>query len=216
MIVIMEIYSPQHKIYRLGPFTTSEIELQDLFKAWLAISVAFGIVLGGIDKLFSPGFIYIFLFAAVTVGIGFLLHELGHKVVAQRYGCIAEFRAFNMMLLFALAMSFFGIVFAAPGAVMIGGRHIDSRKNGIISAAGPIVNILLALAFIGINALFTLPAQLFNYGFMINSWLALFNMIPFGPLDGAKIARWNLPVYLIMLFTAAAMVFVISGRIGSI
>ena len=88
----MHRYQP-YKTYRLGPFKTSEIEIQDLFKAWLALSVAFGILIGG--NIFSIAFLYNFLLAAVTVGIGFLLHELGHKIVAQYYGCFAEFRSFH-------------------------------------------------------------------------------------------------------------------------
>ena len=37
--------------------------------------------------------------AGVTVGSGFLIHELCHKVVAQRYRCWAEFRSDDKMLL---------------------------------------------------------------------------------------------------------------------
>jgi len=33
------------------------------------------------------------------------------------------------------------------------------------------------------------PALLFALVAQINTWLALFNFIPFGPLDGAKILR---------------------------
>ena len=80
--------SAPSKTWHFGPWKTSDIELQDLFKAWLAISVAFGIVLGGVDNLFSFAFINDFLIAALTVGVGFIFHELGHKVVAQRYGCL--------------------------------------------------------------------------------------------------------------------------------
>ena len=42
-----------------------------------------------------------------------------------------------------------------------------------------------------------------------NAWIALFNLIPFGPFDGRKIFRWNIPVYL--LLAAGALAFVILG-----
>ena len=105
------LYHPHgYKQIKIGNIATSKIELNDLFKAWLAISLAFAIVLGGFS--FSTKFIVTFVISALTVGIGFIIHEMGHKLVAQRYGCFAEFRAFNSMLWLAVIMSFFGFVFA--------------------------------------------------------------------------------------------------------
>jgi len=108
--------------------------------------------------------------------------------------------------LLALIMSFFGFVFAAPGAVMIHGP-VGARRNGIISAAGPITNLGLALVFVGLFFLFPggFLQTLSKFGFYVNSWLALFNMIPFMNFDGAKILRWNKIVY--GSIVAAAIVF---------
>lgn len=179
---------------RFGAISTSEKELKDIIKAWVAVSVAFAIAFGS-DSLLS-GFYMKFVIASITVGTGFLLHELGHKVVAQRYGCFAEFRSFDGMLLLAIAMSFFGFIFAAPGAVMISGR-VTREKYGKISAAGPLVNIGLALIFLALA--FLQPQGLLRtvayYGFVINSWLALFNMIPFWLFDGYKILKWSKIAY---------------------
>ena len=173
------------KQIQFGAISTSEREIKDILKAWIAISAAFAIVL---STSISSSELYVkFIVASLTVGVGFLLHELGHKVVAQKYGCFAEFRSFDAMLLLAVLMSFFGFVFAAPGAVMISGR-VTKSKNGIISAAGPIVNFVLALIFLSL-AFFQLPGifqQIAFYGFMINSWLGLFNLIPVGFLTATK------------------------------
>src|SRR3990167_8559094 len=136
-------YSP--KQIKFANISTSETEIKDLLKAWIAISIAFAIALSG--SVFSSGFYTKFIIASLTVGIGFLFHEMGHKIVAQRYGCFAEFRSFDNMLILAIAMSFFGFIFAAPGAVMISG-HVTKGRNGRISAAGPIINLILALAFL--------------------------------------------------------------------
>jgi len=177
---------------RFGNITTSEIELKDILKAWVAISVAFAIVLSN----GLPDFYTKFVVASLTVGIGFLLHELGHKVVAQRYGCFAEFRSFDNMLILALLMSFFGFIFAAPGAVMVSGR-VNKTRNGRISAAGPVVNLVLALIFL-LLAFMKLPGlfgETAYYGFVINSWLALFNMIPFWLFDGYKVLKWSKLAY---------------------
>ena len=158
---------------------------------------------------FSLNFILAFILSALTVGVGFLLHELAHKFVAQKYRCWAEFRAFDQMLFLAILMSFFGVIFAAPGAVMISG-HVNKERNGKISAAGPLTNFVLALLFL---ILATLPLHLFiknigSYGFIINAWLGLFNMIPFGNFDGVKILRWNKVVYGVMVaFGLALLLF---------
>jgi Zn-dependent protease len=149
-----------------------------------------------------------FIVAAITVGTGFLLHELGHKIVAQRYGCFAEFRSFDQMLLLAILMSFFGFVLAAPGAVMIHGP-VGVRRNGKISAAGPIVNLVLALVFLWLLLMQSsgILGVIAFYGYFINSWLALFNMIPIWNLDGAKVLKWNKKVYGVIVAVALGLMF---------
>ncbi|MFC1801809.1 metalloprotease [Nanoarchaeota archaeon] len=195
-----------YKTIKLGPFKTSKIELMDLLKAWLAISVAFGIVLGGLK--FDADFLFVLLLSAVTVGVGFLFHEIAHKLMAQRYGCFAEFRANNQMLMMAILFSFLGFVFAAPGAVMIGGQ-ITKRENGIISVAGPAMNLILSLLFLGFGILFPSLMLFASYGFRINAWLAVFNMIPAWNFDGKKILRWNKTVYAAVLIIGLILAFVI-------
>jgi Zn-dependent protease len=185
-----------YKRIKIGPFSTSQIELVDLLKAWIAISIAFGIVIGGLR--FDVGFFWSLLLAAVTVGIGFLFHEMAHKFMAQHYGCAAEFRANDQMLLMAIVISFLGFVFAAPGAVMIAG-HITKRENGIISVAGPATNLIVALVFLAFIFLFPPLGIIWRYGFIINSWLAAFNMIPIWNLDGKKVWKWNKGIYLTVL-----------------
>lgn len=200
----MDFFKQSRQIY-IGKINTSETEIRDLAKAWLAISLAFAIVMRGMGGL---SLYRIFIVASITVGTGFLLHELGHKIAAQRYGCFAEFRSFDQMLLLAVIMSLFGFVFAAPGAVMIHGP-VGVRRNGIISAAGPVVNLALALIFLGfmISNFGGIIAVIGTYGFFVNSWLALFNMIPVWNMDGAKVLRWNKIVYGLIVAVALAFIF---------
>ncbi|MBI2660325.1 metalloprotease, partial [Candidatus Woesearchaeota archaeon] len=72
---------------KIGNISTSATELKDLAKAWIIISAAFAILLS--KSIFSGEFYIKFIIASLSVGVGFLLHELGHKIVAQRYGCFA-------------------------------------------------------------------------------------------------------------------------------
>lgn len=158
-------------------------------------------------------FLLLLPIAFVTVGLGFILHELGHKFVAQKYGFIAEFRRSDKGLMLGIVTALMGFLFFAPGAVMIGSPTgtITEEENGKISIAGPIVNIILALIFLGIQIsiqpLVTVSnAYVMDYlyiisaiGFRINSFLALFNMLPIPPLDGSKVISWNMPIWLITI-----------------
>jgi len=186
----------------------SKLEIFDLLKAWMIVSLAFTIVRVGLS--FSINFIIGFLISAFTVGIGLIAHELGHKFIAQKYGIFAEFRAYNNMLWLAIIMSFFGFIFAAPGAVMIAGP-VDRIRSGRISAAGPFMSLLVALIFLAL--FFTAPYKVVSlYGFTINSWIAMFNLIPFPPFDGRKIYNWNKAVYIIMIIIALGFMLFQSMR----
>lgn len=184
----------------------SRREIKDLVIAWLIISLAFAILFSGARELFSNKFIISLLISAFTVGIGFLFHEIMHKYFAQKYGLGAEFHAFYKMLFLALLFSLFGFIIAAPGAVFISGR-VTREKNGKISLAGPLTNIILAVSFLIV--LLFLPVGIFRmiayYGLSINSLLALFNLLPFIPFDGGKVYAWNKLAYVIVVILALVL-----------
>jgi len=182
---------------RIGPIKTSKIEIQQLFTAWVAVSAAFAIAMTPWGLLFTSKIIYAFILAAISVGTGFIFHEMGHKILAQKYGCFAEFRAFNQMLILAILLSFTGFIFAAPGAVMISGR-IDRKKNGMISLMGPAINFALVPIFLFVFAISSgFLKDISKFGMLINCWIGIFNLIPFGNFDGIKIFKWNKIIYTI-------------------
>ncbi|MBN2052940.1 hypothetical protein JW756_05530 [Candidatus Woesearchaeota archaeon] len=173
-------------------------ELKEIVKAWLAISIAFGIIIMKDGKTFG----FSFLIAALTVGLGFLVHELSHRHYARKFHKYSEFRANNMMLVIAIIMSFlFNIIIAVPGAVIISG-FVHRKEAGIIATAGPASNMALAIIFLPLMLI--IPTIAF-YGFMINSWLALFNLMPFLGFDGRKILDWSKPAYFMLLGIAILM-----------
>jgi Zn-dependent protease len=177
-------------------------ELYDLLKSMLAIGLAFTIATSGFS--IGLGFLIILIISILTAGIGFLLHEIAHKLVAQYYDCVAYYRSDDRMLIFTIFLSFLGVVFAAPGAVMILNR-VSKKKNGIISLAGPATNFILAGLFFLIYILASSSAEtslaagilstIGFLGFSINALIGLFNMIPFGNFDGRKVLEWNKTVY---------------------
>lgn len=192
----------------------SRHEKFEIIKSWLAISIAFGIVLT--PSLLTLDILSSFVIAGLTVGIGFLFHELAHKWVAQRYKCHSEYKSFDSMLVFAIFLALatrllfgFGFIFAAPGAVFIHGI-VNIEKNGKISMAGPLVNLVLAVLFFALlNLSEGYLYMLSSYGFLVNSWLALFNMIPIGNFDGLKVLAWSKAAYFIIAAVAFIFTFIL-------
>ncbi|MDO5848941.1 MAG: site-2 protease family protein [Methanobrevibacter sp.] len=192
----------------------TKTEVRDLLISFIVISLSFAILFTG-RNLASA--IYILPIAMVGVGAGFILHELGHKFASIHFGYWAEYKLWPAGLVIALVSSFFGFVFAAPGAVYTYGNFVSERENGIISISGPIVNIILALIFLGV-AVFIYPAAFYSgslqiaflvcsLGFSINSYLAVFNLIPVWNLDGSKVLRWNGLIWVITIAIAGIMTY---------
>ena len=159
---------------------------------------------------------------AFGVGTGFILHELAHKFTAQRYGYVADYEASPTGLFLALGLSFItggGFVFAAPGAVMIRGKkamygysdNVQMEKEfAYISVSGAVVNLLLAIMFLVVSLFITEPlaSKVLWWSAFINVFLAGFNMLPLGPLDGAKVWRYN-PVLWGLVGIPAIILFVL-------
>ncbi|MBU5678538.1 MAG: site-2 protease family protein [Candidatus Aenigmatarchaeota archaeon] len=190
-------------------------EARDIIISAIVISIAFSIaLLGGISMLIKTSitdFLSMLIFSFIAVAIGFIAHELGHRSVARRFGCYSEYKMWPNGLILAILLSFFGFVFAAPGAVVIHPRidlwgrmvPLTKKKSGIISISGSIMNIILSMAFLSLYLFYNL--QIFYYGSKINAWFAIFNLIPIPPLDGFKVFIWNKSVWLATIGTAIVL-----------
>ena len=197
--------------YRIAGYEFSSTEVRDLLVAWLALGVAFAVFFAGggpniATLLFVPELLVVSL---LTAGVAFLLHEVAHKVVAVHYGQLAEFRADYSMLFLALMSAMIGFIFAAPGAVHHQG-YLNAEEHGRIALAGPATNLLLAAVFLpvylgGIGLGVGLLATLGRFGIVINLFLAAFNLVPFGPLDGKTVKRWSTPVWLGTFLVSAGL-----------
>jgi Zn-dependent protease len=197
-----------------GRLSFSGAEIRDLLVAWIVLGVAFAIFFAGggtaiARLLVTPAFLLAVVVSLLTAGIGFLLHELAHKVVAVRFDQIAEFRADYGMLFVALMGALVGFIFAAPGAVYHRGR-VTRRELGLIALAGPVTNLLLAAVFVpillvGVDQGSSLAELVGSRGIVINLFLAAFNMIPFGSLDGKTVYDWSKLVFLAVFLPSAAL-----------
>tara|TARA_B110000444_G_scaffold171055_1_gene159830 strand:- start:2235 stop:3143 length:909 start_codon:yes stop_codon:yes gene_type:complete len=220
----------------------SKEERHHLLLATAAFTLALGLMrvngIFGVSQFGGSGEWLAFLLLSMpvmllAVGPAFILHEIGHKIIAKKYGCWAEFRADPGGLKFGVGLAaILGIVFMAPGAVMVAGL-VTRRQNGHIAIAGPAVNFGLFLIGIPIGGIllgltnseaYAMPlgTYLVDGGIDLKAmaggivwwWLAanlglgFFNMIPLGPLDGAKIKDWSESVWL-----ASFATFIILGAL---
>ena len=143
---------------------------------------------------------------AVLLTASFLIHEMSHKFTAQKNGLWAEFRLTKWGALLTLFSIFTPFRLIAPGAVMIAGPA-RLKEIGKISIAGPATNISLSLIFLG-AAYAPIPFSfyvLFMWIASFNAFIAVFNLIPFGILDGLKIYNWNKKVWVIGFALAAVL-----------
>ncbi|ASJ06752.1 site-2 protease family protein [Thermococcus pacificus] len=147
-------------------------------------------------------------YALVAVLTAFLSHELAHRQVARRYGYKAYYKRWDTGIMIALL---FGLltrvltgstwIFAALGAVYIYTPYQyweDKEAYGKISLAGPATNI--AVGFLSLLILKSLYLSPFAWRVLwttvvVNLWLAFFNLLPFPPLDGYNVTRWNTGVW---------------------
>jgi Zn-dependent protease/CBS domain-containing protein len=123
--------------------------------------------------------------AALVFFAGLLAHELSHAVVARRNGQDVE----------GITLWLFG------GVATIRGEAASPGAELRVAGVGPLVSLLIGVAFGGIAALVDLlyhPGLLvgtFVWLGAINVALAVFNVLPAAPLDGGRLLRaalWKL------------------------
>ncbi|MEM0124019.1 MAG: M50 family metallopeptidase [Candidatus Micrarchaeaceae archaeon] len=215
-------------------FTRSDLslsaEVKDFALADATLTVAFTLAfVGGAAYLGTdwPLFIYFLPILFIAVTLSFVLHELMHKIVAQRFGAIAGFRTSVMGLGITLLSSLFGFLLGIPGATVIYTSNFTTKEEGIVSFAGPLTNFSIFIVFLvagmalygnvlgSVYTTLTSPLSIsylhniINMVLFISILLAFFNMLPIYPLDGSKVLRWSKPIYIFTL----AIIFVLFAMI---
>jgi Zn-dependent protease len=200
-----------------GIFSGQTNDNIELLKAWAGTSVAFAIVQTGASRLLTELFIQNLLISAIVCGLGFVIHELAHRVVARGYGAEAHFVADTRWLIISIVIAFAGFFIAAPGAVWHRG-YLTPRQSGLIALAGPVSNLVLSVLFllllpisfmVGFQADWMITLCVIGVG--LNAWLGLFNMLPAGPFDGAKVLAWNQVVFGVTVAVGILLTFVIAS-----
>lgn len=156
---------------------------------------------------------------AIMLLVGFPVHEFAHALAAYRLGDstarfmgrltlnpVVHFDPLGGILLAVTMLSGSGFAFGWAKPTPVNPRNLEGGRWGeaIVSAAGPISNLVLAIAaalplrFILSDLTLseeipTLVVQILFYFILINLVLMVFNLFPIPPLDGSKVLFAFLP-----------------------
>jgi Zn-dependent protease/CBS domain-containing protein len=184
--------------FRLVTIRGIPVRIHASFVLVLVAAVVSGLMNGG-DWLRSSAFMLVLvllLFACVA------LHELGHSLVAQRYG--VQVRDITL--------------WPIGGVARVSRMPSKPSQEFLITAAGPATNLVLALLFGALALTWIGPDQLLRMAAsprllnrfiasqavqplilllaINNLTLALFNLIPAFPMDGGRLLRSGLALFL--------------------
>lgn len=117
------------------------------------------------------------IFAAASAAFS-LLHEFAHKLTASKLGYTPEKISFGL---------FGGVLHIREG-------FIKPNHELLIHLSGPFFNIITGIILYGFYLIFYLPWLV--PVILANAVLALYNLMPFYPLDGGKITDLYMAVFL--------------------
>jgi Zn-dependent protease len=156
-----------------------------------------------------------FILRIPVILIALTFHEYAHGYIAWRFGDPTARNAGRLTLnplahldVFGTVMLLFGPFGWAKPVPVNGYNFANPKRDGLlVSLAGPVSNIILALIFgysmrlfIAFGPSFLMSQYLFdflNLSIIINVGIAFFNLIPVPPLDGSHILAGLLPDHLI-------------------
>lgn len=153
-----------------------------------------------INTLFSNPIFYLRVIVILIISIS--LHELGHGIAALSQGDDTPRRSGHMTINPVVHMGVHSIFFLAFAGIAWGQMPVNPSKfrdpkwgNILVSAAGPLTNIVLgitAMLIINLTLYFRwnqiVSLEFFYLIAKFNFALCLFNLIPIPPLDGFQIA----------------------------
>lgn len=195
-------------------------EISELGIGWLIISFVILYIRGTLETVIEeariPDEFLIFIF---ILGISFFAHELSHKFIAIKYGARAYFKLSKEALILLVISLLIHFPILATGAVYWWGEVTSSPGiRGRVSASGPITNLILAGIFLSLEGvgfllfldptMIIIASQLIFIGITgvwLNVLLGVFNLLPIGVLDGAKVLEWDPKIWISLIGSLIAV-----------
>lgn len=149
----------------------------DISELVVAINATFNTTIDPISLTEGPWPWILGFASAVGLFVGVLLHELGHSLVASRFGYETE--SITLWLL--------------GGVASFAEFPENWRHEFVIAIAGPLVSVLIGagsyVVFINLPSGLEPARFVFGYLALLNVVLAVFNLLPGFPMDGGRILR---------------------------
>lgn len=171
------------------------VHVQPFF--WITLAL-----LGGALQARSPeAFLRLGLFL-IAGFLSILVHELGHALTARAFGAWSE-----------ITLQAFG------GYATCSGKVLSRPRSFLVTAAGPVIQIVLGLGLLFSGLLHRSPNENTDYFLVTLMWISLFwaaiNLLPILPLDGGRMLdailgprRIRITLWITIL-TCAAMILVV-------
>ncbi len=181
------------KSFPVGAVLGIPVRIQGLFVVFFALVGGYLLVSEGpgegLNSILFLGSAFFFV----------LLHEFGHALVAKKLG------------VHVLDVT----IWPLGGMARLEDVPRKSSAEIVIALAGPVVNLVLAYQFFCLHKFFLVleagPIHVMEFMAWINLLLALFNIFPAFPLDGGRILRGCMALFL--GFEKATRISVITGRV---
>ena len=148
----------------------------------------------------QTGSLFLALGLAIVLLASIVLHELGHSLTARCFGCETRYITLTVI----------------GGCASLEQMPRKAWQEFLTAAAGPFVSFILGVAFI-VASLFmpegSILGLLFWCGGQMNIGLGLFNLLPGFPMDGGRIFRSTMRLF--MTRTKATYAAMVVGRIAA-
>lgn len=184
--------------------------------SWIIGILAVLVAMTGVQAFRLATYTSVYSYIVGGVVIGMVVHELMHRNVARRYGMRSSYVINWLGVIITLVTAILPIKLIAPGYTRVYSHGFEEDRKGILRsvAAGPTSNIVMAIVALvagvitralGSSTFISAFASTWLIGFSnVNSYLAFFNLLPIPPLDGYKIFRLSLELWIAMFVVSIA------------
>ncbi|MFP4423745.1 MAG: hypothetical protein ACLFP2_00780 [Candidatus Woesearchaeota archaeon] len=191
---------------RYGIFNPAEVRAILLTILFLVIIVALND--GRPEFQLGPWLSNLFLMTAIVV-VSVLVKQAGYRLVGIHYGFRVEYKLWWYGIIVSLAITLLSggtVWILIPGGIIL--HHMKIQRLGefrygtnirtlaLVSAAGPLFNVLFATGVKSLGMIGFLPSLVVDKIFLFNLAFAAYSMLPIPPLDGSKVMYDSRLIYM--------------------